>query len=178
MEIQALKEHLGKHFGGLLLSGDHPQDGEVCLLEADHHMRGEDWGDAPGSLPDLRELNDAPWSSDEARTENLLKVWVAYYDWSAWSDTRKTEVIGRVALWTVNRILPIALDAIGIESDACREATDLVEAARAAEAAWAAAGAGAWVARAAKAGADETLGEACSLWVEAAGAVGRTDGQD
>jgi hypothetical protein len=40
--------------------------------------------DRPGDLPDLQPLNDGPWSSDQARTEALLPVLSALWDWQAW----------------------------------------------------------------------------------------------
>lgn len=68
-------------------------------------------------------INDAPWSGPMARAAALLPVAVAQIgtagrNRSAWSQ--------RVALGTMRRVLPVALDAIGLESYAtrCREATD------------------------------------------------------
>jgi hypothetical protein len=98
-------------FGGVLTSGSHEPDGHACLLEAVSIARGLDWTDDPSivRMPDLRGLNDAPWSSDEVRTKHLLPVGVALYDWAEWSEERRQEFAKRVAEQTIRVIVPMAL---------------------------------------------------------------------
>jgi hypothetical protein len=98
-------------FGGVLTKGSHAPDGHACLLEAVSIARGLDWTDEPSivRMPDLRGLNDAPWSSDEVRTKHLLPVGVALYDWAEWSAERRQEFAKRVAEQTIRVIVPMAL---------------------------------------------------------------------
>jgi hypothetical protein len=98
-------------FGGVLTKGSHAPDGHACLLEAVSIARGLDWTDDPSivRMPDLRGLNDAPWSSDEVRTMHLLPVGVALYDWAEWPEERRQEFAKRVAEQTIRVIVPMAL---------------------------------------------------------------------
>jgi hypothetical protein len=167
-ELQAKLDELDD---GVLRSGAHPAGGrEFCALEFESQVRGREWSDAPITLPDLRPINDGPWSSDRARTDALLPVMAALWDWSTWDDARRVRWASIVALETVRQIiaeLPGLPDEVRVS---CRAASDLPSAARAsarvlaeaaeaaraagaadaaARAAWAAAGAAARAARAA-----------------------------
>jgi len=133
--------------GGVVRNGAHepPTNGEckacirelraLALMEAGSDIR---WTDRPdGGSPTDRAciaINDGPWSSNEARTESCLPLvylteadatagWVAHY-----------------ALRTVREILPLALEAVGVDASACREARTLDESSAAAYAAGSAAG--------------------------------------
>ena len=117
--------------GGVIRTGAHGQpNGEchACVRELRTLALWDagvsvDWTDRPdgGSPTDAAciALNDGPWSSDEARTEACLPL--VYL-------TESEAVPGwveRYALRTVREILPIALEAVGVDATACREARTL-----------------------------------------------------
>lgn len=138
---------LALRFNGLLKRGKHRPDGEACALEAASVARGNEWSDVPAAagLPDIRPLNDAGWSSDEARTRAMRPLVKALWGWPEWSEKKRVAWARRVALRTVREVLPIALDAAGLRRDAqaCRAARTLRSAAAAANAAAAPSGAAA-----------------------------------
>ncbi len=150
MTIEQLQALLHEHDDGVLRSGAHEAGREFCALEFEAIVRGravyyegldewQGWSDEPVTLPDLRPLNDAPWSSDEARTAALLQVMVALWNWSEWSSARRTAWASRVAINTVREIvseLPSLSDEVRVQ---CRAAMTLPKAEAAAKAAWAAA---------------------------------------
>ena len=175
---------LESRFAGRISHGPHPSDGEGCALEIAHAAMGDLWSDAPGERwPDLRPLNDGPWSSDRVRTAAMIPVMLAYWDWASWPHARRQRVVERVIVSTVREIIAELPELPDETRQVCRAVTDLVgaqaaeaaawAAARAAWAAWAAAWA-AWAAAraaaeaAAWAAADTVLARACRLWVEAA----------
>lgn len=102
---------VAERFSGKLTDGAHSPDGAACLHEAINVARGRKWSDDPSGMPDLRGLNDAPWSSDDARTTALLPVAVALWDFDKWPVDRKRAWAQRVASETIRRVLPIALRA-------------------------------------------------------------------
>lgn len=157
MTVDELQQKLGELGYGVLKQGAHePQSGACCALEFANHVRGRRWSDEPGALPDLRPLNDAPWSSDQARTEALLPVMAALWDWSVWSEDQRVAWSRRVAVETVCQIVA---DLPGLPEDVrqrCREATTCDEARDAA-------------ARAADP--DAVLRRACQTWIAAAHAT-------
>lgn len=96
LTLARLKSLLKKRFGGKLTSGKHHEDGEACVRELRACALDLPWSDHPdgdaASPTDAacQVLNDAPWSSDEARTEGCLPLallseaeaapgWVARY---------------------------------------------------------------------------------------------------
>lgn len=136
MDTTELQRLLSEHDDGILRHGQHEEGREFCALEFESRVRGRAWSDAPITLPDLRPLNDARWSSDTARTAALLPVMAALWDWTSWSTERRQAWAERVVIATVNQIiseLPSLPDEIRVR---CRAATDIT-AARAA--AWASA---------------------------------------
>ncbi len=138
MDTSELQRLLSEHDDGILRHGAHEEGREFCALEFESRVRGRAWSDAPITLPDLRPLNDARWSSDEARTAALLPVMAALWEWTSWSAERRQAWVGRVVIATVNKIiaeLPSLPDEIRVQ---CRAVTD-IKAAEAAEAARAAA---------------------------------------
>ena len=183
---------LRSRFGGYIRKGSHSEDGKGCLIEIANAAIGAAWSDDPTLWPDFRSINDA-FSSDEARTRHLWPVLRAYWHWSEWSTERQRQIIERVVILTVQRIIA---DLPGLPAEVaqrCREATTR-EAAwaaawaagpagaawaaawaaeRAAElAAWEAAWEAAWASWAAAgaarvAAADSVLERACALWIEA-----------
>jgi hypothetical protein len=172
-------------FGGVLRHGKHEPDGQACALEAASVARGLAWCDEPthAGLPDLRPLNDGPWSSDAARTAALVPVVEALWDWPAWTRAQRNRWAKRVVIETVRQIVAELPGLTSAVRDQCR-AADTLPAAAAAGAAWAAAEAeaagaaaagAAWAAaeaaREAGSAEDPVLQRACRIWIEAAEAV-------
>lgn len=83
-------------------------------------------------------INDGLWSSIRVRAKELFPVAVAQI---GTADLVRTDWVERVALGTVRRVVPLALDAVGLSEHAarCRGAADLSTAHDAAFAAYAAA---------------------------------------
>ena len=138
---------------GLIEGLGKPQPGGLCIEAAICLALGEPHSDRPSCVaePD-REfaigINDADWSSPEARAQALLPLALAQLgtagtDRSAW--------VQALALGTVQRVLPIALRVAGLTEHAerCAQVTTLEEARDAARAAAADAEAAAYAARAA-----------------------------
>jgi hypothetical protein len=159
--VEYFQEQLNSRFGGKLRGGKHGiEEGACCLLEFRCAIRECD----PGSLsdepekvqfPDLRCLNDSYGSEDEARTNDMLPVLSALWDWDKWSEDKRKSVVRNVSLRIVNEILPIILRNVGLEEHAkkCEEAKDL-----------SAASAAGYAASAAR---KQILSIACRIWVEA-----------
>lgn len=101
-DADALKSALDKRFGGVLKAGYHRPDGEACLLEADHVLRGDLWSDTPEHLPDLRWVNDGYGRNNQRRTESLLPVWAALWNWKKWGVARQRRFLESV-LWRMLR---------------------------------------------------------------------------
>ncbi len=171
MDTSELQRLLSEHDDGILRHGAHEEGREFCALEFESRVRGRAWSDAPITLPDLRPLNDARWSSDTARTAALLPVMAALWDWTSWSTERRQAWAERVVIATVNQIiseLPSLPDEIRVR---CRAATDITAARAAAwasaeAAARAAADAEAWAAAWASADAARAAAEAAA-WAAA-----------
>ena len=173
-----LHEVIDARFGGVLRHGKHEEDGQACALEAVSVARGVKWTDAPRlvGMPDLRPINDGRWSSDEARTEALVPVLIALWDWPDWSDARRQAWAERIVLRTVREVLPLAMTRWPEHAAACVAAETLQQAkagagaAAAAVAGVAAVAADAAEARAADAAAraESVLRLACRIWAEEA----------
>jgi hypothetical protein len=138
--VEQFRHVLQERFGGRLSAGCHrPDDGVACALEAAAVARGLPWTDNPSAvgLPDLRPLNDGPWSSDTARTEALVSVAEALWDWAEWTKAQRRAWCETVALRTVRELLPDLLRAFGLpeHAAACAAAGTLPDARAAA---WAA----------------------------------------
>jgi hypothetical protein len=122
-------------FGGVLSKGQHqPDSPEACPLEVAHVAVGDEWSDEPNRWPDLRPLNDA-FSSDALRTQHMVPVMLAYWDWADWSPRRQLCVMAQLTLETVRQLvaeLPGVPEAI---RERCRQSTTLATAERAARAA-------------------------------------------
>ena len=169
--FEVVEQLLASRFGGTIYRGSHDPNGHACLLEVAHAAVGDAWSDAPDKWPDLRTLNDA-FTDDVARTQQLIPVLRAYWDWSAWGAARQRAVMGRVAILTVQRLVA---ELPGLPADfaqPCRDATTLKAARAAASLAARAASAASLAARAASAASEASeaavLRTACALWIEAA----------
>ena len=140
MTIDELREGLVRHDGGLLKYGSHRVDArEYCPLEFSSIMRGQSFSDRPGDLPDLLELSDAFGADDQMRTDHILPVIAALWEWREWSPSRQQQWVECVAIAIVREIvvtLPCLTESIRWQ---CREATTLQKAEAAADAAEAAA---------------------------------------
>ena len=100
--VEALQRGLIEHDKGVLKAGAHTSDSrEFCALEFSSVMRGECFSDAPTALPDIRSLNDGPWVSNESRTEHLLPVMCALWDWREWTWARQLSFTERLVVLTV-----------------------------------------------------------------------------
>src|SRR3990167_2669242 len=105
MTVEQLQAELDRLDKGLLQSGSHKPGREFCALEFESQVRGREWSDEPITLPDLRPLNDASWTSAESRTKNLLLVMSALWDWSNWTTVRRTAWVNEVVIETVKQII-------------------------------------------------------------------------
>jgi hypothetical protein len=114
--------------GGVLRQGAHEPNGEACALEARSQALGLQWTDDPvqTQFPDIRPLNDAWWESDAQRTEHLVPVIEALWDWPQWDKARQQRFAERLAERTIREILPPALETAGCkaEAEACRKDGD------------------------------------------------------
>ena len=133
LTLPKLKRLLKTRFKGILKSGQHPQDGEACVRELRACALELPWNDHPDGAeasPTDRAcqvLNDANWSSDEARAKGCLPLALL---------TESDAAEGWVkayALETVRVIVPIALRAAASVNPS--SASRLEEAALACEAA-------------------------------------------
>ena len=115
--VEELKQGLVEHDKGVLKHGAHrPEEREYCALEFVSIMRQDaQMNDTPGHLPDLRPLNDASWSSDEERTEHMLPVLAALWDWETWTQKRRQAFATKLAIETVKQIVS-QLPSIGSEN--------------------------------------------------------------
>ena len=162
MTAEELQHLLDIMDDGILRKGAHTAgEAEFCALEFESQVRGRDWSDKPLTLPDLRPLNDANWSSDKTRTAGLLPVMSALWDYSTWSFVRRRQWLDYVVIQTTCRIvaeIPFFVRA-GKEKPII---TTLKEAKRwATDAARAAAGAAAGAAEV-----DSILLLACKIWID------------
>ena len=130
-------------FRNVVAHGSHMPDGVACVLELAHIAANLPWSERPDRWPDLRPLNDGPWSSDARRTAGLVPVLVAYWDWANWASERRKQVINRVIIATVHDLISQLPGLPAHIIQQCQTATNLSEAQMAAEAAEAAAGAAA-----------------------------------
>src|SRR6267142_5151809 len=106
MTTAELQQLLDKMDDGILRSGSHKAGGrEFCALEFESQVRQRTWSDAPITLPDLRPINDACWSSNEARTAALLPVMSALWDWSIWPEKKRRKWAETVTIRTVQEII-------------------------------------------------------------------------
>ena len=158
---------LRSRFGGYIRKGSHSENGKGCLIEIANAAIGATWSDHPTLWPDFRSINDA-FSSDEARTRHLWPVLRAYWHWSEWSTERQRQIIERVVILTVQRIIAVLPGLPAEVAQRCREATTR---AAALAAAWAAERVAAGAARGAALAAERAAaGAAGAAWEEAGAA--------
>jgi len=149
IRVSEYRRIINERFGGVLRHGSHKPDGEACALEAESIARGREWSDDPVTMPDLRPLNDGPWSSDQARTDALVPVVEALWDWAEWPEARRLAWVEGVVIETVRQIIAELPELTDDVRARCRAVRTLDDAAKAAEAAAKAAAAAAEAAEAA-----------------------------
>ena len=130
---------------GLTQGVGSPAPGSMCVMAAINYALGHEHGDRPtcvGSAVRVFDIaiNDAPWSSNEARAKGMRREAIAKLG----SDSiDQAAFVSYVALHTIKRILPITLRAAGLKAEAllCEQADSLAAAESAARSAaeWAAA---------------------------------------
>jgi hypothetical protein len=103
---------VNERFGGKLKRGAHQPNGQACFMEALNVYQGKEWSDSAAGTLDLRGLNDAPWSSDEARTEAMVPLGAIVLAWPGWSEDRRQAWAKAVAEGVIRRILPPTLRAV------------------------------------------------------------------
>ena len=116
---------LTTRFHGLIHQGSHNDRSQACLLECAHAAIGAAWSDCPDLWPDLRPLNDAAWSSDARRTAHLIPVLRAYWEWSIVPVARQHQIMARLILLTVQRIIAELPGLPEVTRAACRQARTL-----------------------------------------------------
>ena len=133
------RKQLEEIFDRGLTAGIGSATGRTCIEGALSLVFDGELGDQPSCVasPDrvwAIQINDADWPSPEARAKALLPIALAQ---AGTAGTDRTAWVQAVVLGTIQRVLPIALEAVGLadEAEACRESTDLESAADAAAAA-------------------------------------------
>src|SRR5690606_6015529 len=99
-----IRKTIEDRFGGVVTFGAHAKDGcSACILEALSVCKGIEWTDSPKILgvPDIRPINDAPWSSDAIRTEHMLRLLEAVLPWERWSTKQRQVFAEQLAILTV-----------------------------------------------------------------------------
>ena len=90
--VSTLEAVIESH-GGVLKAGKHSiESGECCINEARALCLGLPFTDNPEAvgLPDIRSLNDGPWSNDRVRTDAMVRVATALDGWEGWGREQKT----------------------------------------------------------------------------------------
>ncbi len=104
--VAELQETLAK-FGGNLKFGSHTEEeGECCGLELEALCQSIPITDNPQKVRmfDLRPINDIV-VPDDIRTQHLLPVIAAYAGSLDWPIERQKEVVSKIVIGTVNRII-------------------------------------------------------------------------
>jgi hypothetical protein len=108
----------------ILTQGSHVsvEDG-LCLLEATAFLAGEPHSDHPVCVSPVlaafgRGLNDAPWSSNEARTQHLEPLIPLLIGTAGKTDEQA--VAERLVRWSIRVAVPLALRASGLDAEAVK----------------------------------------------------------
>lgn len=134
-ERQKIREVISQ---GLVSGLGKPKPGRMCVEAAVNFAKGRPHGDAPPCVakPDRAyaiRINDAAWSSPQARAKALLPLALAQLDTAG---KGRRAWVSYLALHTVTRILPLILEkSWPSHAAACRGAKTLKEACDAAYAA-------------------------------------------
>jgi len=157
-----------------------PFPGQMCVEAAVCYGLGQEHGDRPICVHEsVRaykiEINDARWSSNQARAKGLRKIAIAQLG-SIDSQFNSQVFVEHLVLGVVNQILPLVLEGI-VDSEiiqSCVNAKTLEAAAEEAEAARSAAWTAAWTAKtaAAKAAAETARSTA---WTAKTAAAAKTE---
>jgi len=123
--IEQLKAKLDSEFGGALKSGKHKmEDGACCALElacAVRECAPDSLSDNPAQvgLPDFRGINDSVfWASDASRTESMLPMIAAYWNWRYWSEEKKIKALNLIVMCIIQEIYAPIFRQAGMEKEA------------------------------------------------------------
>src|SRR5262245_17656757 len=99
------QDYIAQRFQGRLTRGSHTPDGAACFLEAVSQFDALDWTDNPGALnvPELRPLNDGPWSSAAVRTHHMAPLYDAIAP--VWRSDKRHAWVEAVVIATVREII-------------------------------------------------------------------------
>ena len=115
---------------GLVIGVGKPIPGQMCVEAAVCRALGLPHGDKPPVAPALRVfntiLNDAIWSSDEARAVGLRKLAILQLNSIG---INEIEFASRLAIATVNKVLPIVLNNVCQHASTLADALDIADAA-------------------------------------------------
>jgi hypothetical protein len=170
--MMTLTEFVKLRFGGKLAAGKHEPDGAACGLEALSQYQSQPWTDSPQAIGcyDVRRMNDVN-VSELVRAECLLPVLEGYQESRRWPIERQKQVTSRLAILTVQRLIPLIDWLPDSIKDQCRYASTLDLARKAARAADAAAAAYAAEATAAATTAAAAAATAAAAYADAAAAA-------
>lgn len=101
-----LSEYVNQRFGGLLKPGSHEPNGNACGLEALSQFKGIEWTDNPEKVQcfDIRAINDAPWSSNNQRTNSMLPLLEVIDESLNWSNYKKQIFIEYLFIETIRQV--------------------------------------------------------------------------
>jgi len=178
LTLESVSELIRTRFGGRVVAGKHPFDGEGCLHEIESAALGIAWTDEPQLTRsfDRRPLNDIDVPGT-LRAEYAARLIVAYQGSLDWPIERQVRVAERLAIWTIQRVvseLPGLPKAI---QELCRAADDLSAAKKAADEAEAVAWVAAEVAAVAAVRAARGAARAAT-WAAGAAAAEAADGAE
>src|SRR5688572_33238199 len=115
MSNHPIVDVLNNKLGGIISSGCHSEgEGACCILEVVSVAKGIPWTDHPGrtGMPDIRGINDA-FRDPGKRTLAMVRLGVALYDYSEWSEARRLAFAIALVLYTVREVLAPTLRLVG-----------------------------------------------------------------
>jgi hypothetical protein len=140
LTVQDLKKALKSHGSAALYDGGHSfTDGACCALECVAVAQAMKRGSKPDEeaftaepavlgMPDVRDLNDGQWLSDESRTKHMLPMLAALSGWADWTPSRRELFLKYAAIQTVQQIVSTLPYLPPILRRRCRQVGNLVEA--------------------------------------------------
>ncbi len=137
LDLASVRRILDVVDAGLTIGVGRPQPGRMCVQAAVCYALGEPHGDKPQCVAQAVRLlaislNDAVWSSPQARAAGMRRLAIAQLGTAGTID--EGEFARILADLTIRQILPIALRTVGLEEEAVRcEQEGTLEAALAAK---------------------------------------------
>ena len=135
--FNSCKQILDVRFNGVIKKDKHCEGShECCILELYSVVLNKSWTDDPNILRifDIRQINDID-VLDSLRTEWMLKLLCAYEGSLDWPVEKQKEVVSKIVILTVNRIISKLPGLNEKTREACISAKTLEEAKSAANAA-------------------------------------------